>query len=744
MMPEHRHQMTVDDVIRVNDQFYILSTSSMADDRTRVLKQDDTFVVFDRHGDIRPVGQGVQGLYHEGTRFLSRLELRLGKDRPMLLSSTVRDDNGLLAVDLTNPDSYANGEVAVPRGMLHISRVMFLWQGTCFERLRLRNYGLVPIDLSFSLKFDADFADIFEVRGSKRPHRGRLLDDTVNGGTIVMTYEGLDGVVRRTRLECTPSPTRVSGSEAYFETPLQSKEEVTFLLTITCETPSSVPRRVAYQPALSEATHVLAEAKRHACHIFTSNEGFNDWLNRSFADLQMMSTDTPHGPYPYAGVPWFSTPFGRDGLITALECLWTKPDMARGVLSYLASAQATAVIPEQDAEPGKILHEARRGEMAALGEIPFGRYYGSVDSTPLFVMLAGAYYEHTGDLAFIQAIWPHVELSLQWIDTYGDVDGDGFVEYARHSKKGLVQQGWKDSSDSVFYDDGVLAEAPIALCEVQGYVFAAKRMAAQLAMALGHPTQAAELWRQAEELQRHFEATFWSEKLGTYVLALDGQKRPCRVGTSNAGHCLLTGIASPEHAARTAHTLLSEDFFSGWGIRTLALSEVRYNPMSYHNGSVWPHDNALIAWGMARYGFKAPVHNILTGLFDASLFVELHRLPELFCGFVRRPGEGPTLYPVACAPQAWAAGSVFLLLQACLGLSIHGAEGRIRFSSPTLPEFLQEVRIENLRVGKATVDLLLQRHPQDVSIRVLRMDGQIIIEKLGVGQMPSPSVNSQV
>lgn len=744
MMPEHKQETTVDDVIRVNDQFYILSTSSMADDRTRVLKQGDTFVVFDRHGDIRPVGQGVQGLYHEGTRFLSALELRLGKDRPMLLSSTVRDDNALLAVDLTNPDSYANGGAAVPRGTLHISRVMFLWQGTCFERLRLLNYGLVPIDLSFSLKYDADFADIFEVRGSTRPRRGRRLTDTIDGSTILMTYEGLDGVVRRTRMECAPGPVRVSGSEAYFETPLQSKAEVTFLLTITCETPSSVIHPVAYQSALSEITHGLSEAKSRACHIFTSNEGFNDWLNRSVADLQMMSTETPQGPYPYAGVPWFSTPFGRDGLITALECLWTQPDMARGVLAYLASTQATAAIPEQDAEPGKILHESRRGEMAALGEIPFGRYYGSVDSTPLFILLAGAYHERTGDLACIQAIWPHIQASLRWIDTYGDVDGDGFVEYARHSTKGLVQQGWKDSADSVFYDDGELADPPIALCEVQGYVFAAKRMAAQLAMALGHPAEAAELWRQADELQRRFEAAFWSEKLGTYVLALDGRKRPCQVRASNAGHCLLTGIASPEHAARAAHTLLSKDLFSGWGIRTLASGEVRYNPMSYHNGSVWPHDNALIAWGMARYGFKDPVHNILTGLFDASLFVELHRLPELFCGFVRRPGEGPTLYPVACAPQAWAAGSVFLLLQACLGLSIHGAEERIRFSSPTLPEFLKEVHIENLRVGKATVDLLLQRHPQDVSIRVLRMEGQIMIEKLGAGQTSGRSISSQI
>jgi glycogen debranching enzyme len=715
------------DIIRIEDEFYILAASSLADDRTRVLKQGETFAVFDRYGDVQPVGLGEQGIYHAGTRFLSRLELRLSETRPLLLSSTVHEENVLLTVDLTNPDLDLNGQGFVPRDTLHLFRSTFLWQGRCYIRFLLRNYALEPLHIAFALRFEADFADIFEVRGTKRPRRGRYLPASLEANGVVLGYEGLDGVIRRTRLACQPEPHHRSASELSLMAWLRSKESTAFFLTVTCETTHPLVPRSGYDQALTQAQHALQGLREHDCLITTSNTQFNDWVNRAQADLHMMITETPTGLYPYAGVPWFSTPFGRDGLITALSYLWVNPDLTRGVLAYLAATQAQQVNPEQDAEPGKILHEARQGEMAACGEIPFGRYYGSVDATPLFIILAGAYYERTGHRAFIETLWPHLELALAWLDHYGDVDGDGFVEYVRQGPHGLVNQGWKDSRDAVFYADGTIAEGPIALCEVQGYVYAAKRSAAALALLLGYAERAAELTQQAQTLQEHFEQTFWCEELGTYALALDGQKRPCRVCTSNAGQVLFSGIAHPERAQRVAATLFSPDAFSGWGIRTVAASERNYNPMAYHNGSIWPHDNALIAAGLARYGCKDLVLQIMTSLFEASLFLDLHRLPELFCGFTRRPGEGPTQYPVACAPQAWASASVFLLLQACLGLSFQHPTPQIRFASPLLPPCIEELRLSNLRIGEACVDLVLQRHPQDVGIQVLRRHGDVDI-----------------
>jgi glycogen debranching enzyme len=709
----------------VAEDFAIVAERSPADDRTLVLKHDETFAVFDHFGDIQPSGLGEQGLYHDGTRHLSALTLGLAHRRPLYLSSTVTDDNTILTVDLTNPDIHDGEAVVAPRGTIHVSRNRFLWRGVCYEHIQLRNYGLSAVTIALGLQFQADFADIFEVRGARRPRRGQLLEPVVTPESVTLAYVGLDGVTRRTRLTCAPRPTEISASGMRFEATLDAGAAITYLVTIACESGGVAPKTLAYDDALAAVERFMHAPEAERARLTTANEQFDAWLRRSAADLRMMMTETPHGLYPYAGVPWFSAPFGRDGLITALELLWLQPRVARGVLAFLAATQADAVIPEQDAEPGKILHEMRHGEMAALGEIPFGRYYGSIDATPLFVLLAGAYYERTGDRAFVETIWPNIERALRWIDVYGDRDGDGFVEYARQTPTGLVQQGWKDSHDSVFHADGRMAEPPIALCEVQGYVYAAKRHAARLADMLGHRARARALERQAEALRVAFEQAFWLHELSTYALALDGQKQPCRVRASNAGHCLFAGIVAPDRAARVAWTLLGPASASGWGIRTLAATEARYNPMAYHNGSIWPHDNALIAAGLAAYGLTDHAVTILGRLFDASLFVDLHRLPELYCGFGRLTGQGPTLYPVACAPQAWAAGAVFLLLQACLGLTIDGPGRRVRFRHPRLPATLAMVRLANLRVGDATVDIDLERHPQHVGITVLRKEGQV-------------------
>jgi glycogen debranching enzyme len=711
------------DVPVLDDPFAILSEAEQAPTPVRVLKDQDTFAVFDLHGDIVP-GPGKQyGMYHAGTRFLSGFELLLAARQPLLLSSTISDDNVVFSADLTNPDVIRDARVVLPRGTLHLFRSRVLQGTTLIERLRVTNHGLGRLAVPITIQLEADFADVFEVRGTRRLARGEPTASMM-AEEAVLRYRGLDGVDRSTRVRSSRTPDRTAERSLFFRVALEPHACAEMELTVTCE----VNGRVVSGPRYGDAVEARRqEAYAPQATVISPNYDFNRWMQRSSADLRMMVTNTPHGRYPYAGIPWYSTPFGRDGLITAIELLWAAPDVARGVLSFLAETQAVAIDDAKDAQPGKIVHEIRDGEMAALGEVPFGCYYGSADATPLFVMLAHAYFERTADLAFIDTIWPNLLAALDWMDRYGDLDRDGFIEYARRSDSGLIQQGWKDAWDSVFHDDGSLAPAPIALCEIQGYAFAAWSGAAHLAAARGDVSQA-ERWRaRALALQHAFEQAFWLDDLSTFALALDADKRPCRVRTSNPGHCLFSGIARPDRAHQIADTLMADKSFGGWGIRTVAAGAARYNPMSYHNGSVWPHDNAIAAAGFARYGLTAAALRIFRAMFDLSQVVDLQRLPELICGFHRRTGHAPTLYPVACAPQAWAAGAVYLLLQACLGLRVDAVERRVQLVHAVLPEEIEWLQMRNLSAGGAEVDLQLTRHGQDVGVTVMRRQGNLEI-----------------
>jgi glycogen debranching enzyme len=715
----------MEEIIKVAGEYYVLATSSLADDRRRVVKYANTFAVFDRFGDIQPIGLAEQGLYHDGTRFLSCLEFQIEGVRPLLLSSNVTRDNMLVTVDLTNPDIFRDNGDLIPRGAIHVRRTKFLHGGVCHEQFHISNYGLEDLQFQVDVKFQADFADIFEVRGERRKARGTLHDPEPRAQGVTLAYQGLDQLNRRTEIDFSHAPVRTDDQHAEFLWNIPARESADFFLTTACHTSEQTQPVLAYGTALENTLDNVRGVFEHECVIHTSNEQFNALMTRSVADLSMLLTRENGALYPYAGIPWYSTPFGRDGIITALETLWLNPEVARGVLDYLAGRQATEFNDGQDAEPGKILHEVRFGEMANTGELPYGRYYGSVDATPLFVVLAGHYLRRSGDHQYLHRLWPVIENCLEWIDTHGDLDEDGFIEYQRRTEYGLTNQGWKDSADSVFHENGELARGPIALVEAQAYAFMAKSEAARMAEELGMRKEAMQLHVQAREMKKRFEAVFWDESMGGYVLALDGDKHPCRVKSSNMGHTLFAGIASPERAKRVTRLLMSRAFNSGWGLRTIAEGQPRYNPMSYHNGSVWPHDNALIAQGMARYGFKEEAARILGMMFDTSQQVDQHRLPELLCGFERRTGDSPTLYPVACSPQAWAAAASIHLLQSCLGLTVNGGQQRVYLSKPVLPPFLDIVRIQDLQVGDGSLDLLFERHEHDVSVRIERRRGKV-------------------
>ena len=684
--------------------------------------------MFDPHGDIIAANGSSDGIYHHDTRYLSSLELNLNGAPMLLLSSNVQEDNAVLTVDLANPRLVLRGGFTLQGELIHVNRLKYVWESACYERLLVHNFDTRTHTVTLGIQFGADFADLFEVRGQKRAQRGQVSAERRSDSLVALQYVGLDGVERVTSLAFEPTPTYLDSATARFQPQLGPGQGIRVVLRIACDQrrqKNAVGRR--FYSSLRSARRALRTSSGRATSLDSSNSLFNEMARRSVADLYMLLTDTEYGPYPFAGIPWFSTPFGRDGLLTALFTLWIDPMIAKGVLRFLAATQATDIDPERDAEPGKILHEMRDGEMAHLREVPFARYYGSIDATPLFVMLAGEYFKRTGDLQTVRELWPHIEAALYWIDNYGDPDGDGFVEYQRKNADGLINQGWKDSHDAIFHEDGRIAEGPIALCEVQAYVYAAKRHAAALALTLNHSVAAAVLAQQAEILRERFEMAFWCDDLSTYALALDGAKKPCRVIASNAGHALFGEIADASRARRVAETLLGTGCFSGWGVRTVARSAARYNPMSYHNGSVWPHDNALIALGLARYGLKSGVLKIFKGLFEAAGYMDLRRLPELFCGFAWRRLTAPTLYPVACAPQAWASATVFALLQACLGLGFdQGADG-IRFDRPGLPDFLDQLHLRGVSTKDGVADVLLRRYGADVAVNITRRQGNVPI-----------------
>ena len=700
--------------------------------KTLVLNYGDTFQVFNEPGDILPNALKSQGLFYKDTRFLSSFSLKINGKRPVLLNSGISEDNEIFIANLTNDSIIRNEELKIPEGSIHIKREKITTDGSSFEKIIISNYTQTDFKLAVIFEFDSDFADIFEVRGMTRQRRGELGEPQVTSSkNVVLNYNGMDNNRRETCLCFSPQPDQLDQRKACYELLLQGRASFEIDVSIFCSINKKAVTGKNFDNALREILDDISAHSTGIADISTSNDSLNHWVNRSKADLVSLLANTPEGPYPYAGVPWYNTAFGRDGILTAYEVLWAAPAIARGVLQYLAKTQATTENAAKDAEPGKILHETRNGEMVELNEVPFKNYYGSLDATPLYVFLAGEYYKRTADLDTIKEIWPNINAALQWIEKYGDLDGDGFVEYQHKAENGLTNQGWKDSYDSVSYENGVLAEPPIALCEFQGYVYAAKMNAALLAEALGETENAGKWKEEAAALKTYFNNTFWNNRLNCYILALDGKKDPCNVVSSNAGHCFFTEIVDDKYVDQLAATLMGPEMNSGWGIRTLSSTAARYNPMSYHNGSVWPHDTALIAYGLSKYGRTKETLEIFKGLFEASLYMDAKRLPELYCGFPKN-GSAPVLYPVACSPQAWAVASCYMVLQACLGIEINALNKEIILHTPYLPEETDQLSIENLIIGDATISLELRRVTYDTVVSVYNKgdkDWKVIIRK---------------
>jgi len=698
-----------------------------------VLKDGDLFAVFSASGDLNPPNAGPgealskDGLFFRDTRYLSRMVVSLNGTPLTELGHHASHDDASFRADLANTWLVDQHGTEFPDFAILLQRDRFLSDGL-YDRLVLTNYGLATAELELVFDIWADFRDVFEVRGKPPLRRGELQPPVYGDGTIGFSYLAADGRHLRTRVSLDPSPTFESGrARISLSIPPKAHREVACIVRVA-EGPGGdgeagsvhgarhgaadldvapVPRRTARKAMSDRLVHRIARTS----HIATSRPAFDSWLARSSADLAMLTAELATGPYPYAGVPWFSAPFGRDGVIAALQTLWLDAELAAGVIDFLAATQARGSDAFCDAEPGKILHEHRNGEMARIHAVPFHHYYGGIDQTLLFVLLVHRYWLRTADRERLERLEPSIRAALDWATVYGDRDNDGFIEYARSAETGLRNQGWKDSEDSVFHADGTLSASPVALVEVQGYLVAALRAAAEIFDALGAGAKGNGVRKRADDLVHAIDTAFWDDDLGTFCIALDGDNQPVRVSTSNAGHLLFCDAVLPERRERLIETLHSPGLRSGWGIRTVSDDAARYNPMGYHNGSVWPHDTSLIAAGLARAGRPDLSAELTEELFDASCHFPDHRLPELWCGLSREQSPRPVAFPSACSPQAWAAGSPFMCLQACLGLSIDAPAATLRVSNPVLPASIHHLDLRDIRIGTKSATLRFHHDP---------------------------------
>jgi glycogen debranching enzyme len=705
-----------------------------------IIKDHDLYFLSRPDGRV-PLGEDhALGLYYHDCRFLNGYELLLGGRPPEPLVST--GARGYMALfELTNPDIRAeSGERLVRKEEIGIRWERILDDGelSLHEQISFRNFSVRPVEVPVALVFRGGFEDVFGVRALLRDLPGVVRAPRwVNGG-LLFRYDGCDGLYRSVFIRLWPSAHTSEGVMAGYRLRLEPREEKSLWVTITVAESSDdqpPPAGPGRQPNIraqeDEHRRSLDRWLGRQTEVRSDSLLIDGVVDRSLRDLRLLRSGSGDEQYYAAGVPWFTTLFGRDSIITALQTLAFDPAIAEQTLRILARHQGRQIDAWREEEPGKILHELRVGEMARSGVVPHSPYFGTIDATPLFLVLVGRHAAWRGDLALFDELRPSIDLALEWMDRFGDPQDTGYLTYQSTHERGLVNQGWKDSGDGVLNADGSVARPPIALVEVQAYAYRARMEIAELYRRAGEPERAENLEREAQELKARFNRDFWLEDRGFYALALQEGRVPAAVLSSNAGHALWGGIAESDKARRTMERLLDEDMFNGWGIRTLSEKEMGYNPIGYHLGTVWPHDNSLIAAGFKEYGFDQEACRVFQGMVRAAMHFEAYRLPELFAGFRREDYEIPVSYPLANKPQAWAAGTIPHMLETLLGLQPEAFEHRLRVVRPALPDFFSRLEVHRLRVGADRVDLRFERIGGVMAVQVLgRMGGLNVVVEL--------------